>query len=258
LNDNHLDPDKLKDSLKPFRLYFYDTIHSTSDEALSLRRQRKLYAPAVVLARHQTAGRGRGSNSWWAGDGSIAVTFVVPADEATPPQQVPLLAGLAVHRAVSPLVGAGRLQIKWPNDLWSDDLKLAGLLCERYDGADFIGLGLNVNVVVDDIPHSLRHRVTSVAAVAGRPFRLGDVLTAIAGQFEAALLRREYGTFGTVLAACRQHDALAGRTVRVTEPGGGQPIVGVGDGLDHAGRLVIRTESGVRAVVAGSVELYEN
>ncbi|HEY0009731.1 MAG TPA: biotin--[acetyl-CoA-carboxylase] ligase [Tepidisphaeraceae bacterium] len=255
MNDNSFDPDHLKENLKPFRLYFYPTLQSTSDEAVALRRHRKLFAPAVLLAAEQTAGRGRGSNVWWSGPGSLAVTFVVPADPATPPHHVPLLAGLAVHRALEPFVRSSGLKLKWPIDLWHDDLKLAGLLCERFDGVDFIGLGLNVNVVIDDIPPSLRHRVTSVSAIGGRTWPIGEVLTAVAAQAELALLQREYGTFGTILSAYRQHDALAGRVIKVTEPGGAAPLLGIGEGLDHEGRLLVRTAAGLNSVVAGSVEL---
>src|SRR5204862_3131112 len=99
----------------------------------TLRRRGKLYAPAIVLTSHQIAGRGRGSNAWWSGSGSLTVTFVLPVHEHSLPHQVPLIAGLAVRDALAKHCGLDEIQLKWPNDLLFAGKKLAGLLCERVD-----------------------------------------------------------------------------------------------------------------------------
>ncbi len=246
--------DSLRKQLKPFRLYFFTRLRSTNDHAAALRRAGKLYCPAVVLTNHQLAGRGRGTNTWWSGSGSLTVTFAVPSDERIVPHRVPLIAGLAVHRALRGLTGGDDIQLKWPNDLWHDGLKLAGLLCERVDGADLIGLGLNVNVDIDDIPSSLRHRVTSLKAVVGREMPLQAVLTAISTQLDKLLLKREFGSFGAILPEYNRFHVLVGRRVRVSEPGGGV-IQGPCEGMDAEGRLLVRTSQKLFRVVAGHVEL---
>ena len=245
----------LRDRLKPFRLYFYTRLRSTNDHAAALRRAKKLYAPAIVLAATQTAGRGRGSNSWWSGSGSLTVTFCLPADERLPPHHVPLLAGWAVREACIGLTHDEAVQIKWPNDLWHHDLKLAGLLCERIDGMDLVGLGLNVNVVAADIPVSLRHRVTGLKAIAGRSLAMNDVLAAIAGSLDRWLLKRTGETFAAVLGQYDRAHALHGRRIRVTEPGESRPTLGIVEGLDADGRLLLRSADAVRRIVAGHVEL---
>jgi len=265
---NHFRLDSLRKQLKPFRLYFFTRLRSTNDHAVSLRRAGRLYCPAIVLAGRQIAGRGRSGNAWWSGPGSITVTFAIPSDDRIAPHRVPLIAGLAVHRALrelitptpagsdlSPQVSAySGIQLKWPNDIWHDGLKLAGLLCERIDGADLIGLGLNVNVDIDDIPSSLRHRVTSLRAVVGREISLQTVLTAIAKQLDKLLLKREFGSFGAILPEYNRFHVLAGRRVCVTEPGGGV-VQGPCEGLDAEGRLLVRTPQKLFRVVAGHVEL---
>src|SRR5205823_5865653 len=154
--------DSLKEQIKPFRLHFFTRLRSTNDHAAYLRKRGKLFAPAIVLTSHQLAGRGRGSNIWWSGPGSLTVTFVLPVHEHRLPHQIPLIAGLAVRNAIAAHSGVDDIQLKWPNDLLHHGRKLAGLLCERLDRVDLIGLGLNVNVNLKDVPRALRPTVTSL------------------------------------------------------------------------------------------------
>lgn len=279
MKENSFQLAQLKPQLKPFRLYFYTRLRSTNDHAANLRRRRKLYAPAIVLTTHQMKGRGRGGNSWWSGTGSLTVTFCIPTDEKIPPHQVPLITGLAVHEALAELLleshgdtlqskarrqsadalrpNIEALRIKWPNDLWHDDLKIGGLLCERIENVDLLGLGLNVNVRRTDIPTSLRHRVTSLQAIAGQPFALSEVLASIARRIDRLLLKREYGSFGAVVQQINRVHALTGRRVRVTQPGE-SPVEGLCEGLDADGRLLLRDfpdAHGRHRVIAGHVEL---
>ncbi len=249
---NHFHLDSLKKQLKPFRLYFYPRLRSTNEHASLLRRTQKLYCPAVVLTNHQIAGRGRGNNTWWSGTGSLTVTFAVPTDDRIAPHHVPLIAGLAVHRALCGDISG--LKLKWPNDLWHDDLKLAGMLCERVNGADLIGIGLNVNIDLTEISFSLRHRVTSLQAISGKRIALQQVLTAISVEIDKLLLKKQFGSFGAILPEYNRVHALEGRLIRVTEPDG-VTIQGQCEGLDAEGRLLLRSSKLLHRVVAGHVEL---
>src|SRR5438270_7466674 len=72
----------LRAGVKPFRLHWFPTLRSTNDHAAAMRKRGELFAPAIVLTGRQTAGRGRGSNTWWSGAaGMLTVTFVFPVDE---------------------------------------------------------------------------------------------------------------------------------------------------------------------------------
>ncbi|MBC7785625.1 MAG: biotin--[acetyl-CoA-carboxylase] ligase [Burkholderiales bacterium] len=252
--DNSYHLATLRRALKPFRLYFYTRIRSTNEHAAKLRRSGKLYAPAILVAARQLAGRGRGSNVWWSGPGSITVTFVIPIDAGILPHQVPIIAGLGVLRGVHKLCNNTDSRLKWPNDLLHDDLKLAGLLCERVEGADLIGLGLNVNLDLDEVPSSLRHRVTTVAAVAGRQISVQKALTTIAAELAGLLLSKDFGSFAQVLKEYNRSHALKDRRVRISEPGG-KVVQGICEGLDQEGRLLVRTPAGLQRLVAGNVEL---
>lgn len=244
---------KLRAGLKPFRLYWFPRLRSTSDHAARMRAEGRLFAPSVVLTGHQLAGRGRGTNSWWSGAGGLTVTFCLPIDPELQPHQIPLLAGLAVRRAAARLSGSEEIRIKWPNDILHDGLKLAGLLCERISRVDLVGVGLNVNTDPARAPLNLRNKVTSLAALLGRSVDLSDTVVEVGRQLQLLLVRREEGSFGTLLREYDRHHALNGRRVRVTD--NDAAAEGVCEGLDPEGRLLLRSESDVKRVLAGHVEI---
>ena len=244
----------LRPAIKPFRLYWFSRLRSTNDHAIALRARGDLFAPAIVLTSHQTAGRGRGSHTWWSGDGSLTVTFAIPIEEGVAPHQLPLVAGVAVREAVSEIIGSDNLvQLKWPNDLLADGRKLAGLLCERAHKVDLIGLGLNVNVARSQVPRPLRDRVTSLSQLTGRPLSMNDVLATISRHLHAALAFRREQSFAALLRRYDAHHALLHRRVKITvvaEPA----VVGLCEGLDSMGRLLVRDGSKLHHVIAGHVE----
>jgi BirA family transcriptional regulator, biotin operon repressor / biotin---[acetyl-CoA-carboxylase] ligase len=251
---NGFDLTRLREQCRPVAVHFFSRVRSTNDYAAKLRRSGELFAPAMVLTGHQIAGRGRGSNAWWSGRGSLTVTLVFAADEVLSPHQLPLIAGLCVRNAVAEISGAEGIQLKWPNDLLFDGRKLAGLLCERVDRADLIGLGLNVNVASRDVPRPLRERVTSLREITGSPMDLTSVLIAIARRLHTTLSRRDEQSFRSVLGEYDRHHALLGRRVHVTPAAGEVAISGICEGLDGLGRLLLRNRHTLHRVIAGHVE----
>jgi len=247
----------LRTGLKPFRLHWFPRLRSTNDHAAALRKRGQLYAPAVVLTGHQLAGRGRGSNAWWSGAGSLTVTFVFAAEEHLAPYHVPLLAGLAVRNAASALVANDAVQLKWPNDLQFEGRKLAGLLCERVHKADLVGLGLNVNVERRQIPAALRDSVTSLSEIAGRDFELTEVVTMIAKHLHGALSHRDEQSFAAAMREYDCHHALVGKRVSVIGGGDGSGVSGKCEGLDEMGRLILRDGRTLHRVIAGHVQLSQ-
>lgn len=248
----------LRPAVAPFRLHYFPRLRSTNDHAITLRQRGDLYAPAIVLTGHQTAGRGRGGNTWWSGEGSLTVTFALPIEEGVAPHHLPLIAGVAVREAVSELIGSDDLvQLKWPNDLLADGRKLAGLLCERAHKVDLIGLGLNVNVARSQVPASLRERVTSISQLASRRLEMNAALATVAQHLHTALSHRRERSFAAVLRRYDANHALVGRQVKitgVTEPA----VMGRCEGLDDIGRLLVRDGARLHRVIAGHVEAIED
>jgi BirA family biotin operon repressor/biotin-[acetyl-CoA-carboxylase] ligase len=245
---------RLRASLKPFRLHWFSRLRSTNDHAAELRRRGGLFAPAVVLTGHQTAGRGRGAHAWWSGPGCVTVTFVLPIGDDVQPHQLPLVAGLAVRNAAAELAGNDAVQLKWPNDLLYDGRKLAGLLCERVENADLVGLGLNVNLDAAEVPGPLRDRVTSLSMISGRPIDLTTALATVASHLHRMLARRAEQPFSAVLREYDRHHALVGRTVSVIDGTDATAVSGRCEGLDEMGRLLLRSRTQVHRIISGQVQ----
>ena len=244
---------RLRDGLKPFRLSWFPRLRSTNDQAAAMRRSGALFAPAVVLAGRQTAGRGRGSNTWWSAGGSLTVTFALPVDEGIAPHHLPLIAGLAARNAAAELSGDNGVQLKWPNDLLYGGRKLGGLLCERIDKADLIGLGLNVNLDAATAPLHLRERVISLATIASRPLDMTAVLIGVAQHLRQMLAHGAERPFAEVLRDYDSHHALIGRRVSVAVNEGEAPLSGRVEGLDGMGRLLLRSRNRLHHIISGQV-----
>jgi BirA family biotin operon repressor/biotin-[acetyl-CoA-carboxylase] ligase len=242
---------RLKRGLKPFKLHWFPTLGSTNSHAAKMRREGRLLAPSVVLTGNQTAGRGRGSNVWHSTRGIITATFILPAHDSLPPQHVPLVAGLAVRDAVASF-GVEEVKIKWPNDLWIEDRKVAGLLCERIDKIDLIGVGLNVNTSSATLPGKLRTVATSMAAYSREPLVITEVLVRLAQALRSHLADSRT-SLALLLPQIRAHDALLGRNIRIQDADG--VIEGRSRGIDAAGRLRVWNGSHELALFTGSVSL---
>ena len=241
---------RLRRELKPFKLHWFPTLGSTNAHAARMRREGRLLAPALVLTSRQTAGRGRGSNVWHSPRGVVTASFVLSAHDTLPPQHVPLVAGLAVRNAIEE-AGIASVGIKWPNDLWHDDRKVAGLLCERFGSIDVIGLGLNANLDLRSLPKTLRATTASLHVLSGRAVDQTGLLVAIAGS-----LRRAFSDSRTSLASLREdweaHDVLRGRRVRVVREDL-PPLEGIASGIDPGGRLLVGLRGGkMEAVLNGT------
>ena len=256
---------RLRAGVKPFRLHFFPTLRSTNDHAAVLRKRGDLYAPAIVLTSRQTAGRGRGSNAWFSSTGSITVTFVLPVNETFAAHHLPLAAGLAVRNAVAELTANQAIALKWPNDLVVASpvknsnpplRKLAGLLCERIDNVDLIGVGLNVNRPAKPPPTQLRQRIACMQDLSpvNTAFDLTDVLITLAKHLHTMLVRKSETPFPILLREYDRHHALVGKSVTVRWSHE-SPVSGKCEGLDDTGRLMLRARRRIHRIIAGHIEL---
>lgn len=223
----------------------FDRLGSTNDEVRARPR-----AWRVVVAERQDAGRGRLGRSWTTTPGTgLAVSVLVPPP-VSGPSWVPLLAGLAVHRAVAE-VARVETSLKWPNDVLvpgDADRKVAGLLCEWTPAGVVVGLGINVGTPRKDLP---LESATSLRAAGSGDVDRAAVLTAYLVHL-ARLLSDDTGPGGGPQAAYAAACSTLGREVEVHEPGG-VVRTGVATGVDGAGRLAVRTSDGSYAVSAGDV-----
>lgn len=208
----------------------------------------------VVVADHQTQGRGRAGRSWLAEPGAnllVSVLLRPPIPVARTPQ-LSLLVATASREAIEAQTGLP-LRIRWPNDLMLGGRKVAGILTEAASGGQGLlhvvaGIGLNVNQTA--FHEEIRERATSLALATGSPLEREPLLEAL-----LAALNRWYAAyletgFGPVRSAWRRNSATLGEWVA-----SGPEIAGTAVDLDADGALVVRTASGVlKRVVAGEIQ----
>jgi BirA family biotin operon repressor/biotin-[acetyl-CoA-carboxylase] ligase len=227
----------------PFTLDVRDEVGSTNDEAKVLAGNGAADG-TVVIARKQTAGRGRRGADWFADPGgALALSIIVRPDEpkALWPR-LALSAGLAVAEAVEtrvPLAG-----IKWPNDVWIDGRKVAGILVEA--GADFAVVGIGVNLNVTEFPGALAALATSVGLAAGAVIHRGEFLVEMLRRFEFRRRQIDAG-FDELLDAVRERCVLTGREVELTTAAG--RLRGTIEGLGAGGELLLRTAGGLERII---------
>jgi BirA family transcriptional regulator, biotin operon repressor / biotin---[acetyl-CoA-carboxylase] ligase len=219
---------------------------STNDRARALALAG---APSgtVVTAGEQTAGRGRHGRQWSTPPGAALLCSLVlrPLDERH--ALLPLAVPLAVCDAAEALAPV-ECRVKWPNDVWLGERKLAGVLIEaRPPDWAVIGVGLNLAIADDEFPAGLRWPATSLGHGVGADDALGALRETLGRWVEASP--------ETVVEAFGERDALRGRQVS-WEGAGGTSGSGLGRaaGIDASGNLVVETAEGDR-VTLGSGEV---
>jgi len=215
---------------------------------------------SLVVAEHQSQGRGRLDRSWFspAGQGLYASLILRPSLPPGKASSLVLVMAVAVAEALGEATGL-KVTIKWPNDILVDGRKMAGILAElatQMDAVDYmvIGLGLNVNIDAEDFPAAIRPTATSVLIETGRPFSRVVLLRRILETFEARYLGFQTAGFAPILARWKSLADMTGRPVAVHTLGGSYR--GTVAGFDDDGFLILRDEKGgTTRLVSGDVQM---
>lgn len=225
--------------------HLFERVGSTNVVARALAA---LAAPdgALVLAEAQTAGKGRVGRGWHSPAGlGLWFSMIARPPVLRDPGAVPLLVAITAVKALEPLVGAGVITIKWPNDLLASGRKLGGILCEAvWEGGGaptlVVGVGINVRHTAADFPPELQPHATSLALASGRDavrLAVADaVIPALTARLRSPLQLgpEERSAFG-------DRDCLLGREVVVSDPvSGKETAAGVASGVASDGCLLLR------------------
>jgi BirA family biotin operon repressor/biotin-[acetyl-CoA-carboxylase] ligase len=227
-----------------------------STNADLLARAPRLASAVLLVAEHQTAGRGRAGRSWLSAPGhsltfSLAWKFDGGLHRLT---GLPLAVGTALAETLGRL--GQPVQLKWPNDVLKDGDKLAGILVETAaasDGAAWAVIGIGLNLAMpDELEQQIGRPVAAVPWLArmDRDTLLAAVLD---GLLDALRLFDKSG-FSAFAARWNLLHGWQGQLVTIIDRG---EILheGLAAGVDDAGRLLLDTESGRVAIVAGDVSL---
>ncbi len=233
---------------------------STNQRLLDLNGGTSIHGVAW-LAEYQTQGRGRRGGSWLAPPGSgLCLSFGWRFD--APPSTMSalsLVVGIAVVRALARL-GASNLALKWPNDIYHADRKLAGILIEmrsEFGGPCVVAIGIGLNLGLSPDAHArINERVTDVSAASGATPSRNLAAAAILDELVLILQDFSISGFDPYRAQWQQHDYLAGRQIRLEMPE--RVVHGIARGVAVDGTLLIEHDGTTEAFLAGHIVLEAN
>jgi len=209
----------------------------------------------VIIAEEQTGGIGRMGRAWVSPSGGIWITIVlkprVPIDHIF---MITMAGSIAIARAIRKEFDLGAL-IKWPNDIFIGNKKVAGLLLELAADADavhycLLSIGIDVNVPLNQFSPALQKDITSISAEVGHEVDRASFLARILKEFESRYLLIESGEYETIIRewkslSCTLENRVLIRTLKNSFEGDAIDI-------DEFGALIIRKDNGkLERVISG-------
>jgi BirA family biotin operon repressor/biotin-[acetyl-CoA-carboxylase] ligase len=227
---------------------------STNDDARSLAHAGAEQG-TVVLASRQTAGRGRLGRTWDSPDGGAYFSMVLrPAVSPAEIASVGLAVAVGIAEGLETL--GVEVALKWPNDVLLCDGKVAGVLLEmaaEADRVDWVVVGVGVNVRRPAGPSEGAPEAAYLCDVHDASVQ--SVVAALLDGIASAYLRWTAGGFPALRDGYQRRMALSDQAVRVSGLDGALRAEGTARGVDDSGRLLVESEDGIVAVVAGEVTL---
>lgn len=238
---------KLETAVLGREMRVYDSVSSTQDEARQWVTQGAPHG-ALILAEEQTSGRGRLGRLWHSPKGKgVWMSIVLKSD--TPflyPPQLTLLSAVALCRAVRILTGLD-VGIKWPNDLLIGEKKVSGILLESVETKAketviVAGIGISVNLLLNDYPESLKLKATSLKIESGKTIDRQELIVLFLKQFEDLFELYLREGFSPILTLWEAHSLTLNREVSLRTPKG--ILTGLAVRLDDTGALILRASDG--------------
>jgi BirA family biotin operon repressor/biotin-[acetyl-CoA-carboxylase] ligase len=232
---------------------FHDVVISTNDIAKELA-EGGAREGTVVVARKQTGGKGRLNRTFSSPDGGIYLSIILRP--GLPPEEMaslPLIAGLSVSKAIQCTIFK-EILLKWPNDVMKDGRKIAGILTtSSIKGRDIeyviVGIGINLNTRIEDLPDDIRSIAGSVKDADGEDIDPNEFLRDLLYFLDLQYSQFISGDRESLLDQWSSRSETIGREVTVKTDSG--EISGKALGLDQSGALIIRSKKGMERVDSG-------
>ncbi len=226
----------------------------------AVRQADRISGPTWIMAKTQTAARGRRGRSWEVPEGNLNATLIYhPACTPQIAAQRSFMAALALFEALSLHIDRTKLSLKWPNDVLLNGGKVAGILLEtRGQGpfVDWLSVGIGVNLAA--APEGVRDAAFPPVSLAGEGG--GDVdsahfLAEVAGAFATQEKKLDALGFDRIRREWLRHAARLGEVI--TARTGREELTGLFQTIDADGNLVLENEDGPTAVPAADIYFKE-
>ena len=237
-----------------------EVLGSTNRRASELAKQGAVEG-TLVVADHQTEGRGRLQRIWFSPPGMNLYASLI-LRPAVPPVRAPelsLVAAVAIVRAIQGQCPDLDLKIKWPNDVFAGGKKCCGVLCDMDSEIDrvhylIVGIGINVNTPSAAFPPAIADRATSLAAETGGNWSRPKTMTALLNAFEPAYDQWLEDGLAPFVPELDRFSLLQGRTVTISTGRG--HMSGTVTGISPQGALLLRDASGTpQTILSGDVHV---
>ncbi len=226
----------------------FASLSSTSDYIK--KNYLSLSSKTVVAAQKQTLGHGRLGRSWSAGADSATFSLLLKGEGyVSSLPLLPIATGEAVALALEK--NGVKPMLKWPNDVYINAKKVAGILLEGlYEGNEFLGvvIGIGINLNNKEFPPELPN-ATSLYLCTRRIFEAGTIVKEVLDELEPKLNHPERS-----LRYFSSHDFLLGKEIRLNYYG--ENLTGIARGIDKQGRLLLETNGAIKAVSSGEATLH--
>jgi BirA family biotin operon repressor/biotin-[acetyl-CoA-carboxylase] ligase len=247
-----LDTDRLTRDTFVARVEHYATVGSTNDLAKARAAEGVERLPLLIVADEQTAGRGRGGHRWWTGKGGLACSLLVDAGAlAFAPSRSPLVslaAAVAVAETVAPRIESHTVGLHWPNDVFVESRKLAGVLVEVLPERLVVGIGLNTNNSLRDAPQPLAATATTLIELTGVAHDRTQLLVALLDYLEKGF---DQLAARPAQIAARANHLCSQRGDTLTVETGRRSVRGRCVGIASDGGLLLDTPEGRRKLYSG-------
>jgi BirA family biotin operon repressor/biotin-[acetyl-CoA-carboxylase] ligase len=240
-----------------FTILRFDSIVSTNTEALNQAKQGANEGLCIV-ARQQTAGRGRHGRSWVSvTDAGLYFSLILrPKIENKFLPLITLMTAVAVFDSLADLYPL-QPDIKWANDVHVKEKKICGILaemCETKQGLAII-VGIGINLKSSNFPPELEKTATSIEEETGENPNAGELLENLTKQLAIyyRMLKEEDGAEKIRGEWAKRSSYFTGKSIKVTLEN--ETLFGISDGLEENGALRVRLDNGETKIVqAGDVE----
>ncbi|MEH6941582.1 biotin--[acetyl-CoA-carboxylase] ligase [Bacillus sp. JJ722] len=249
----------LKSKILGQQIYYYDSLDSTQKVANELANSTGVEG-TIVVADEQTSGRGRLARQWHSAKGtgiwmSIILKPNIPIHQAP---KLTLITAVAVVQGIKEITGI-TAQIKWPNDILLNGKKICGILTEMQAEADgihsvVIGVGINVNQLVEDFSPEIREIATSLLIEGGKTLLREEVICSVLTKLEDLYQNFQRDGFTSIKQLWESYAINMGKRITATTPQG--RLTGIALGITDDGVLLLKdSKNEVHSIYSADIEI---